>query len=175
VSTTHPSFAEPRAAIAQSRIRAADPSKVQAAGGAILRYGLVAILLYFGAFKFTAVEAEGIRPLVASSPFMSWMYSLAGVQAVSNVIGAVEIAVGLLIAARAWSPRLSFWGSVGASFTFLLTLSFLVTTPGIWATVPGFPLPVPNETGAFLSKDFFLLGGALWSAGEAGIAAARTR
>jgi len=32
---------------------------------------------------------------------------------------------------------------------------------------PGFPLAVPNATGAFLVKDVFLLGAALWSAGEA--------
>ena len=33
---------------------------------------------------------------------------------------------------------------------------------------PGFPLAVPNATGAFLVKDvLLLLGAALWSAGEA--------
>ena len=33
-------------------------------------------------------------------------------------------------------------------------------------SVPGFPLPVTNEIGAFLIKDIFLLGAALWSAAE---------
>jgi len=50
---------------------------------------------------------------------------------------------------------------------FAITLSFLFTTPGIWVSVPGFPLPVTNETAAFLVKDLFLLGAALWSAAEA--------
>jgi len=50
---------------------------------------------------------------------------------------------------------------------FVATLTFLVSTPGIWVMVPGFPLAVPNATGAFLVKDVFLLGAALWSAGEA--------
>ena len=42
-----------------------------------------------------------------------------------------------------------------------------VTPVGICVMVPGFPLAVPNATGAFLLKDVFLLGAALWSAGKA--------
>ena len=57
---------------------------------------------------------------------------------------------------------------------FATTLSFLVTTPGVWVSVPGFPLPVPNEIGAFLLKDLFLPGAALWSAAEA-LRAVRSR
>ena len=57
---------------------------------------------------------------------------------------------------------------------FATTLSFLVTTPGVWVSVPGFPLPVPNEIGAFLVKDLFLLGAALWSGAEA-LRAVRSR
>ena len=34
-------------------------------------------------------------------------------------------------------------------------------------TLSDFPLPVPNEAGAFLLKDVFLLGAAIWTAGEA--------
>ena len=43
-------------------------------GGHGLRYGMAAILLYLGAFKFTAVEARAIQPLVAHSPFLAWLY-----------------------------------------------------------------------------------------------------
>jgi uncharacterized membrane protein YkgB len=50
---------------------------------------------------------------------------------------------------------------------FLTTLSFLVSTPGVWEQAPGFPVPVPSLAGAFLLKDLFLLGAALWTAGEA--------
>jgi len=38
------------------------------------RYGLVAALLLIGVLKFTAGEAQGIQPLVASSPLMFWLY-----------------------------------------------------------------------------------------------------
>jgi uncharacterized membrane protein YkgB len=48
---------------------------------------------------------------------------------------------------------------------FLTTLSFLVTTPGVWLQVEGFP--APSETAAFILKDVFLLGAAISTAGEA--------
>ena len=38
--------------------------------------------------------------------------------------------------------------------------------PLLWVSVPAFPVPVTNETGAFLVKDVFLPGAALWCAGE---------
>ena len=70
-----------------------------------------------------------------------------------------------LIAARPFSAKLSAVGSALAVGMFLTTLSFLVTTPGAWAHVDGFV--VPGEAGAFIIKDVFLLGAALWTASEA--------
>jgi uncharacterized membrane protein YkgB len=141
------------------------PEHLDSAAGAVLRYALVAVLLFFGAFKFTAAEAAGIQPLVTHSPFLSWLNSIASVQAVSNIIGTIEIAIALVIAARRFSPALSATGSLAAIGMFATTVSFLFTTPGVWVSVPGFPLPVP-EIGTFLVKDVFLLGAALWSAAE---------
>jgi uncharacterized membrane protein YkgB len=42
--------------------------RLEAIGGAFLRYGLVAILLYYGTVKFTVEEAKAIEPLVVNSP-----------------------------------------------------------------------------------------------------------
>ena len=61
---------------------------------------------------------------------MSWMYVVLSVQGVSNVIGLIEITTALLIASRPFSPKASFLGSLGAIVTFLLTISFLFSTPG---------------------------------------------
>jgi reactive chlorine resistance protein C len=146
--------------------------RLEAAGGAILRYGLVAILIYFGIFKFHPVEAEAIRPLVSESPFMGWMYSILSVQGVSTLIGITELVVAGLLLARPWSPRASAAGGVGAALIFLTTLSFLFTTPGAWAMIPGWPIPMPGMAGSFLIKDLFLLGAAVWIAGESLRAAA---
>jgi uncharacterized membrane protein YkgB len=154
-----------------SSYRSAFASHAEKLGGFILRYGLVAILLYFGTYKFTAEEAQGIAPLVAHSPLFNWLQASLGTQGISNVIGSSEIVIALLIAMRSFSAPLSSIGSILAVGTFLVTLSFLVTTPGVWHFAAGFPVPVPNLVGAFLVKDLFLLGAAVWTAGEAGRAA----
>ena len=132
-------------------------------GVAVLRYGLVFLLVFFGAFKFAAFEAEGIQPLVSSSPFLSWLYLLFDVRTVSALFGIFEISTGVLIATRRWLPRVSGFASLAASAMFLITLSFLFTTPG--ALAPG------NPAGGFLMKDILLLGAALMTAGEALLAA----
>jgi uncharacterized membrane protein YkgB len=142
-------------------------ARLERAGGHVLRYGLVAILVYLGAFKFTATEAQAIQPLVASSPLLAWLYAGLGVREVAALIGVAELAIGGLVALRPWFPRLAAAGSVAAMGMFATTLSFLATTPGMWSWVESFPLPVPSEAGGFLLKDVFLLGAATWSAGEA--------
>ncbi len=106
--------------------------RVDELGGAVLRYGLVAILLFFGAFKFTVAEANGIQGLVAHSPFLAWTYSVASVRAVSDAIGVIEISIALSIAARRFSRALCAIGSAAAAGLFVTTLSFLFTTPGVW-------------------------------------------
>jgi uncharacterized membrane protein YkgB len=138
--------------------------RVAGAGLGVLRYGLVALLLLWGAFKFMAFEAEGIQPLVAHSPLLSWLYPVLGVRGASALIGVVEICAALLISTRRWRPRLSALGSLMAAGTFVVTLSFLVTTPGVLAPT--------NPFGGFLLKDIILLGAALFTAAEALEAAA---
>jgi len=134
-------------------------------GIGVSRYGLVAILLLIGGLKFTHAEAQGIQPLVSHSPIMSWMYSVLSVQSVSNLIGLIEIGVAFLMALRPISPRASFIGSLGAVITFLITLSFLLSTPGAFEA--GYWYPRLGGTGQFLIKDLALLGASIWTAAEA--------
>jgi uncharacterized membrane protein YkgB len=129
---------------------------IEAVGRTILRYGLAFFLIGSGLTKFTEFEASWIQPLMANSPFFSWMYSLTSVQGASNVIGVIEIIVGALLTVRRWWPLLSAIGSLGAAVTFVFTFSFLFTTPN-----------VSTELAGFLMKDLILLGAALWSLGEA--------
>lgn len=49
-------------------------------GFQVLRYGLVLVIGWIGLMKFTEYEANGIRPLVAHSPLMGWMYHILSVQ-----------------------------------------------------------------------------------------------
>jgi reactive chlorine resistance protein C len=142
--------------------RAGDLERI---GVSLLRYGLVLILVYFGAFKFTGTEAMAIQPLLQHSPLMSWLYALLSVNGASRLIGISELSVAALILSRPWSARLSALGSLAAIGMFLVTLSFLISTPGLWQWVDGFP--APSEGAAFLLKDVFLLGAAIATAGEA--------
>jgi len=140
--------------------------KLEKIGGLVIRYGLVAVLLWVGLLKFTAYEAEGIQGLVANSPLFSWAYGVMSVRAFAAVLGVIEITLGFLIALRCIAPRLSAFGSIGASFMFLITMTFVLSTPGVWQPGYGFPFPSPMP-GQFILKDLLFLGAALWTAGEA--------
>src|SRR5215468_10219241 len=142
-------------------------SQVEAVGRGLARYGLAVVVAWISLMKFTAYEAKGTRPFVAHSPLMSWVYGLMSVRGFSAVLGVVEVAIALLIAARPFWPRASALGSALAVGMFLTTLSFLVTTPGVWEpSLGGFPA-LSAIPGQFLIKDLALLGIALWTLGEA--------
>jgi len=139
---------------------------LEALGGQVARYGLVLVLLWIGGMKFTQYEAEGIKPMVESSPLMSWVYSPMSVLGFSKLLGVVEIVIGVMIAVRPWAAQVCAAGSVLAAGMFLTTLSFLITTPGWEPSLGGFPA-LSVAPGQFVLKDVVLLGVALWSAGEA--------
>ena len=152
---------------AREQRQSALSSQVAAVGRGLARYGLVIVVGWIGFMKFTAYEAEGIRPFVAHSPLLSWVYGPLSVRGFSALLGVVEVAVALLIAARPFAPRVSALGSALAVGMFLTTLSFLVTTPGVWEpSLGGFPA-LSAVPGQFLIKDLALLGISLWTLGEA--------
>ena len=132
----------------------------------VLRYGLVLVILWIGAMKFTAYEAKGIQPLVAHSPFMSWLYEFLSVMGVAKLLGVVELVTAGLIALRPISARACQVGSGMAILIFLVTLTFLFSTPGWEPSLGGFPA-LSASVGQFLLKDVVLLGAALWSFAEA--------
>lgn len=140
--------------------------RLDSAGRNATRYGLALVLLWIGGMKFTEYEARGISAFVANSPLMSWAYSLFSVRGFSALLGVTEVAVALLIAARPFSLRAAVLGSAAAVGMFATTLSFLLTTPGVWeASAGGFPA-LSVVPGQFLIKDFVLLGAASWLFGQ---------
>ncbi len=104
-------------------------------------------------YKYTPTEAKDIQDVVKHSPFMSWLNSILSVQGVSNFIGTFEIITGLLLLLQLLWKRLSLVAGLLSSVIFLLTLSFLFTTPGMFTKVDG--LIVAN---AFILKDIVLFG-----------------
>lgn len=139
-------------------------NQIQKVGELVIRYGLVLVLGWIGAMKFTAYEAAGIKALVETSPFMSWMYQIFSLRATSNVIGTAELAAAALIAIKPVSGKLSAIGSVLAVCTFLTTLTFLFSLPGWEKSLGGFP--ALSGSGGFLLKDTVLLGAALFTLGD---------
>jgi uncharacterized membrane protein YkgB len=142
-------------------------------GSFFIRYGLVLVLGWIGAMKFTAYEAEGIKALVETSPFMSWLYKVFSLQATSNIIGIAELTAAALIAIRPLAPKLSTIGSVLAVFTFLATLTFLFSLPGWEKSLGGFP--ALSGSGGFLLKDTVLLGAAFFTLGDSLASVRRAR
>jgi reactive chlorine resistance protein C len=137
---------------------------IEDVGKAIVRWGLVLVLVWIGGMKFTAYEAMGIQPLVAHSPLVGWMYDFLSVRSFSTMLGFIEIGTAVLIALRFVSPKASAIGSVLAMGLFATTLSFLFSTPG-WEPSLGFPA-LSAMPGQFLLKDIVLFGASVWALGE---------
>ena len=119
-------------------------------GKAIVRLGLIVVLAWIGGMKFTAYEAMGIQPLVAHSPFISWMYDFLSIRSFSAMLGCIEIVTAALISLRYVSAKASAVGSLLAIGLFATTLSMLFTTPG-WEPTLGFP-PSRQCRGSSCSK-----------------------
>ena len=151
--------------IAIASIRtAAKPVTIEDIGREIVRWGLVVVLVWIGAMKFTAYEAIGIQPLVAHSLFVSWMYDFLSVRSFSAMLRCIEIVTAALISMRSL-PKASAVGGVLAMGLFATTLSMLFTTPGWESSLVGFPA-LSAMPGQFLLKDIVLFGGSVWSLGE---------
>jgi uncharacterized membrane protein YkgB len=108
--------------------------------------GTVIILIWVGLFKFTAVEAGAIKGLVENHFAMSWMYKVMSVQQVSNFIGIFEVLTGIGLFVSLFVKRVALYAGFASAIIFVTTLSFLITTPGVFKSVEG-----------FFVTDFFIL------------------
>jgi uncharacterized membrane protein YkgB len=108
--------------------------------------GTVIILIWVGLFKFTAVEAGAIKGLVENHFAMSLMYKVMSVQQVSNFIGIFEVLTGIGLFVSLFIKRVALYAGFASAIIFVTTLSFLITTPGVFKSVEG-----------FFVTDFFIL------------------
>ena len=159
------------------------------AGIVTTRIGLVVVLAWIGSLKAFRYEADGIVPFVANSPFMSFLYrrpageyrrhmNREGELAPANRewhlrngtylfawgLGAVIVALGVMIALHPWLPQVSAIGSFLVFGMSLVTLSFLVTTPECWTPSLGSPehgFPLLAGPGRLVLKDAIMAGAAL--------------
>ncbi len=156
--------------------RATSPGALETQALRTSQRGLFVVLpivfLWFGAMKFTAYEAEAIHGLVANSPFIGFLTGALSPQAVSSLIGVVEITIAALLAMRFAKPALAAVGAAGAVITFGLTSSFFLTTPGVFLPDVG-SMAISVVPGQFLLKDPVLFLVSLYALGDA-LRAART-
>lgn len=131
------------------------PSTPRIDGRAALRFGIALILLWFGYMKFLPYEAEGVRGIAKDYWLFGWLYPLVGVGGASAVIGVLEVTAGGLIAIGGRFPWAGLIGALMGVATFLVTLSFFFTAPGVWQD--GYGFPALGSTGQFLAKDVGLL------------------
>ncbi len=128
---------------------------------ALLRWALVIVFLWFGGMKFTSYEANGIAPFIAHSPIMSWLHLLFGIQGASYIIGTVELSTAVVLITGAFNPLASALGAAMSCLTFVITLAFFLSTPGVAEpTAGGFPA-ISAPVGQFLLKDLVLLAASL--------------
>lgn len=129
------------------------PNVVSSLGYYISLGGAVLILLWIGIFKFTPTEANAIKLLIENHPLSSWMYTVLSVQTVSNIVGVVEILVALILILTLKFEKLKKYAGFAMCIIFLMTLSYLFTTPNMWKIIDGVP-----HTDFFILKDVMYLG-----------------
>src|SRR5580700_11137355 len=99
----------------------------------LVRASMVIILFLFGYQKWFAYEAQGLIPFISSSPLMSWMYPVFGIQGASWFLGVAEWLFGGLMFLGFWNKKLGVLGALGSCFVFAATITIIPFIPNVWA------------------------------------------
>jgi len=177
-------------------------SRMDKVGVTVTRVGLIIVLLWIGGLKAFRYEADGIVPLVANSPTMSFFYADAGnYKAHKNPegalvpenrswheanrtyifaygLGSVIVLYGLLLCLHPWLPQAAAVGSLLVFQMSFVTLSFLITTPECWVPTLGdaqHGFPYLSGTGRLVIKDAIMMGAALVTMADSAKAYLRNR
>lgn len=156
---------------------------------AILRVGLIIVLMWIGSLKFAKYEADSIVPFVANSPLMSFFYHYSapeyrqylnregelnpahrqwheanGTYVFSDVLGMFIVGLAVLIMLHPVLPQISAVGSFLVMLMACTTLSFIITTPEAWVpalgdSTSGFPYLA--GPGRLVIKDAIMFGAAM--------------
>jgi uncharacterized membrane protein YkgB len=125
----------------------------------ITSVGMIVMLLWAGSYKMTAAGVEGIIPLVANSPLLSWHFKLFGPYIGSDLIGVTEIGGAILMIAGYFKPKAGIIGGLIAVVMFFTTSTMVITTPGAIIAVQGIShMRYMSFLGLFLFKDVISLG-----------------
>jgi uncharacterized membrane protein YkgB len=163
-------------------------ARMDRAGVAATRIGLIVVLLWIGGLKAFRYEADGIVPFVANSPVMGFFYADPGnykphinpegqlvpenrawheanrTYEFAYGLGAVIVLYGLLLCLHPWLPQAAAVGGLLVFVMSFVTLSFLVTTPECWVPALGdaeHGFPYLSGRGRLVVKDAIMMGAAL--------------
>ena len=140
--------------------KSAHCTKMRGVSFLLILFGIILVLGWIGAMKFTAIEADGIEPLLRTSPFFSWLLVVFDRQSASIFIGIFEIFTAGLLLGWFFNRKIFMIGAALCVVTFLGTLSFMITFSPTWAADLG-GFPALGGTGHFLLKDLVMLAGIL--------------
>ena len=154
----------------------------------LTRLGLIVVLFWIGGLKIAPYEADGIVPIVAESPFMSFLmddpsdykahmnpegklvpenrqwHLEHGTYTASYILGAIIVSLGILLCFQPWLPQVAAVGGLLVFGMSLVTLSFLITTPQVWVPDLGdaeHGFPYLSGKGRLVLKDAVMMGAAL--------------
>lgn len=158
-------------------------SQLYHGGSWCMRISLFVIVAWIGALKFVDYQARNIVPLFAHSPLGEFLYADAShykahlkstledrtwhaknhTYSVAKMIGTLELILATLVLLGLWFPLAGIFGGLLIAGMGLVTLSFLITSPGIW--MPNLGFPYLSVGGQSLLKNLLLLTSGLILAG----------
>lgn len=121
----------------------------------VLRLMMATVFLGFGYVKFFPFEADGVEPLIAAHPALSWLLPLFGKAGASGFLGVVEMIAGVALLVGFRSALSNLVGGVLTMVTFAITVSLFLFIPGVFEESAG-GFPAISGTGGFLLKDAVL-------------------
>src|SRR5215813_3130392 len=121
----------------------------------LLRSAMVIIFLFFGYTKWHPYAAQLMIPFISNSPFIFWLYPAFGLRGAARFLGASEWTICALLYAGFWDKRFGVLGAVGATMTFITTVTIIPFIPNGWDPAAGFPAMAGEVP--FLMKDLVLL------------------
>lgn len=125
----------------------------------LMRAAMVFIFAVFGYQKWFDSTAQVMISFISHGPFIFWLEPAFGVHGASYFLGVSEWLFGALLLAGFWNKTLGILGAIGATGTFVMTVTIIPFMPNGWAAA-GFP--VMALTNAFLLKDVVLLVASLY-------------